>query len=56
MFGSWESMAETLTAFAVQYRYPGPADPPEEQLREALRAAESLVAAVEARVQGSAGG
>ncbi len=49
-FASWDAFAGPLTSYAVQYRYPGPADPPEEQLREALRAAETLVAAVAARV------
>ena len=49
-FGAWESVAGILTSFALQYRYPGPADPLEDQLREAQRAAEMLVAAVEARV------
>lgn len=48
-FSAWDSIAGTLTSYAVQYRYPGPADPPENQLRESLRAAESLVAAVAAR-------
>lgn len=49
-FAAWDAIAGMLTSYAVQYRYPGPADPPEDQLREAQRAAESLVAAVAARV------
>ena len=52
-FGAWSEVAGMLTAFAVQYRYPGPADPTEEKLREAMRAAESLVVAVEVRVRPS---
>jgi HEPN domain-containing protein len=49
-FAPWESVAGMLTSFAVQYRSPGPADPLEDQLREANRASESLVAAVKVRV------
>lgn len=33
-----------LTAYAVRFRYPGPADPTVEQVREALEVVEALTA------------
>lgn len=37
---------EPLTAYAIRFRYPGPADPTVEQVRDALAVIEALQAFV----------
>jgi len=55
MFNSLRDEVGPLTPYAVRYRYPGPVDPSEEEVREALLVVDQVRRLVASRISGSAG-
>jgi HEPN domain-containing protein len=49
-FEAWRRRVAPLSAYAVRFRYPGPADPPVERVRQALTVVEEIREFVIARL------